>query len=876
MKVDKALIDKKEVPALLLLPRNYGIVFTKRDLGRPTIKYTRIGAACAANTICVIVTCNDGLGFIAFFGDPASKPRDNQAILEAHLKQFATEMAKERSKVTAAAVVGPDPTKPMGAALQHTVETTLKAKVTVEPIWVPTPKKGTNYAFGYSYRKNSIAFVEQKSLPKATDSALFEKFPATLKMYSLQPKVLRRFHSYEASPPTDSKVPALSYKYFDSWVTSNQALIEHLRSRMIPSVSKPDGPHSDCLGFNFTNEAESENYHVLSEAHFRLLMEVGRSYHASFAKADFADAKRLVALSERNMHVLHNATVLYLEQTPAIDSVDYERQLRNLWMEEVTANERSNPVRVKALMAYLESHSVLGKVLVTNETDFHKTGQIRLQPSYWGLFFFSKMHTADDGLYKAADAKGDAPDKRWWAYFAKEKFDGAKDAKGARVHEPVARDFTNDAHAAAGLYIVRSKAHGRDLLLYHKSKNPKKEPPYMVSVIKGVGADLDRIPEGTAGNHLTPKMRGSWNDKKNTGLPFYSVAPDQLTNAGSWATLGFNFARGWLGENETEIGAVDLDHFRAMKVFVDSLARSGSSPILNYLKTAFVDGYSLCELANLPHITQRLDATVTAAMDVSNEHFIGMPAQITSVAPNETALRIYKQHGDAQNYDFGHVELEMAEWLRATAHLTLPKGLSELYSADLRTVKAAPSALYDPAKREQRLLLAYKLTFAFFGSYAVFAKRGWTSHTQSGSFSGRNFNVGPRDSNEWGPTVRGIQVDANAVGEVIGTRGLLNIALGIESREDALLVDDETVLKQLNYSRLVHTLSFVVAQFVRMNKVGSHELPVANYYKQLSKTFQDFYAAWSKGADPQFTFNKLKLPRKTFLLTPEIMGLFSL
>jgi hypothetical protein len=140
---------------------------------------------------------------MGFFDDPQNAPRLKQEILEAHLRKFSITMAKEGSKVISAAVVGPGPTQRLGSALAHTIGTTLKLSIVVQPVWFASPKPGTDYAFIYSYRSETIGFVEQKHLSKLTDQAQFEKFPSTFGMSSLQTGVLRRLHKYEANPAPD-------------------------------------------------------------------------------------------------------------------------------------------------------------------------------------------------------------------------------------------------------------------------------------------------------------------------------------------------------------------------------------------------------------------------------------------------------------------------------------------------------------------------------------------------------------------------------------------------------------------------------------------------------------------------------------------------
>lgn len=213
MKIESALIGQAKAGEFLLLPPDYGVVYRKRDLARPQVKATRVGAACSKDMLCAFASCSDGLTFLGFFNGKGANPREKQSILEAHLKQFRIRMAMYESRVAHAAIIGPDPKQRLGAALQHTLKTTLKLSIEVEQLWVPKPKKGVEYAFGYAYRQESVGFIEQAHIKSLDPVQLFKKFPHTLEMHCMRSDVLRRLYDYEPKPLSDGGPPSGSQKH---------------------------------------------------------------------------------------------------------------------------------------------------------------------------------------------------------------------------------------------------------------------------------------------------------------------------------------------------------------------------------------------------------------------------------------------------------------------------------------------------------------------------------------------------------------------------------------------------------------------------------------------------------------------------------------
>src|SRR5205085_1517574 len=74
-------------------------------------------------------------------------------------------------------------------------------------------------------------------------------------------------------------------------------------------------------------------------------------------------------------------------------------------------------------------------------------------------------------------------------------------------------------------------------------------------------------------------------------------------------------------------------------------------------------------------------------------------------------------------------------------------------AAELDQKALAWSAEHAPifVSLEDRMLLGFRILLRMMASYRVFLDENWATDTYTGSFSGRNFNSGPRDSNEWEP-----------------------------------------------------------------------------------------------------------------------------
>jgi hypothetical protein len=166
---------------------------------------------------------------------------------------------------------------------------------------------------------------------------------------------------------------------------------------------------------------------------------------------------------------------------------------------------------------------------------------------------------------------------------------------------------------------------------------------------------------------------------------------------------------------------------------------------------------------------------------------IGYPVQVVTVSPIETSLRISKE-GNQQDYILGDLGLEVAEWERCYADVTLPPSVALAIDRDLTFLEQEirqhvadlkvswPTAVGYPdtdlparlAFLGRRMVLALKMIHRAFTSWKVYLDASWASDTYTGSFSGRNFNSGPRDSNDWGPLDRpteGQELDGKPAGE---------------------------------------------------------------------------------------------------------------
>lgn len=573
-------------------------------------------------------------------------------------------------------------------------------------------------------------------------------------------------------------------------------------------------------GFAFSSLAGNATYEEFVDT-------LGRHFHDVITDRwgpykSIACKRAHMAFSEKHEHVLHSAAVLWLERrerSPAEEHADgapvasspakwkedyvntlgdrsfgdYESELKYLWVSAVLKSDKTDKDRREAMVRYLWSHSTLGKVIVRHPTRFHEDRSIETLPGYWGLFLFSARWSGDHGSY------GD----------------------GQRVHEQIPRKF-NDASTPEGLYLHRSKAHGRDehLALAQGSGDGRH---CLVACVKGVGADLSLLPRHVLNNY-PGREEGAERDwrAESSLLPFFTAEGSKVT--GSWFTIGYCFTSGSIGEGETEIATVDFENFRRYHTACTELAdRFPANRCYRYLPLGAVEPYVCIELNCRPKTLELLRDGVKGSKEV------GFPAQVVTCAPMETSLRIWKE-GTDQDYDYNDIDLELIEWERCYESIVIDDcealinadiielqkeylskfaafrdAIEEAYEYD-KMVEAQQKNLdqqmskalethmkgLDPdgaknvektnERMARRIRLAYRAFLAVLGSYVVFAHRGWASDRSTGSFSGRNFNSGPRDSNQWGEGALadgGSAVDARGLQETLAPGGKLYSAIGL-------------------------------------------------------------------------------------------------
>ncbi|WP_132630263.1 hypothetical protein [Nonomuraea mesophila] len=495
--------------------------------------------------------------------------------------------------------------------------------------------------------------------------------------------------------------------------------------------------------------------------------------------------RALMIDAQRHGHLMHNAAVLWLEAHPTakLDGYqDYEELLKTLWVGDLREAHpewiAGKPTkRQQQLLLYCLGRDDLGTVPLWNDpplADVRKKSHVtlgkvilsagaptlpvqRLHPSYWGLFLVSPLHGKDRGFYEPEP--GDVDD-RWIQRLSKDlRMESRRfrheDSK-FQVYEVVPRPVEDPTFCSTGVYLHRSNAHGRDdFLTVVPDKAVEGQTP-LVFCTKGVGADPDHIGSPTARvlTHVG-RMRARFGETTTTDFPFaYPGSQDTGTDtAGSWRNIGFCNAYG--GD---EIAIADFLNFAVMY-------EKAAAHALTAKTHGFVRPIALVEISNLPRNLDRMPDLRKATSGSSPA--IGYPAQIVTCSPVETSLRIYKQ-GHDQDYVYYNLDLELAEWERCYTNLVLPPGVVESVEEDIKALDAdirAYAKLQGLVELEEglpdrlrslqrRMLLAYKIMWQALLSWWVFLDNRWASDTYTGSFSGRNFNSGPRDSNEWGPLDR--------------------------------------------------------------------------------------------------------------------------
>jgi hypothetical protein len=619
--------------------------------------------------------------------------------------------------------------------------------------------------------------------------------------------------------------------------------------------------------------AEYEQLRARFEKGMAAYLEIGEAFLREVCDPALTDRDKhdLLVDAQGQDHLLHNAAVLWLEKRstadgpglpraadPALDDLqDYEEVLKTLWAEELRAadpgwNARRPTPRQRALVRYCigrdevewfprwndpgldqvrsGAHVTLGKVLLRGRRVDLLQGRW-VHPAYWGLFLVSPLFAADRGFY--SPDPGD-PDDRWVRRLAAgptapvpgfgladDHF--RHDPTRFQVYEKVPRLYADPASTPAGTYLHRSKAHGRDDFMAAVAGAGTQSSPRstIVYCTKGVGADPDLIGSPTARQHNHAKaLQERW-AAPTTQYPFAYPGDDTADTAGSWRNLGFCLAHG--GD---EVAAVDFDNFDAM--LGRAQLRNGRSD------HGFVVPVACVEMNRLPRTVDRIKGLHTGL----GTGGIGYPAQIVTGSPVETSLRLTKT-GSGQDYDYGSPRLELVEWERCYAPVPLPGRFVQdvetdrawlgtvitKYVADNggdwgRVVGYPQAELADRLDfLARRMRLALRVVRRAFAAWQTFLDFGWATDSYTGSFAGRNFNSGPRDSNEWGPLARPSegQIPGTSAGEgylcahvdignfrgTFGALGEMYGALGLLAGPQYGVDDGETGANSLYDARLM-------------------------------------------------------------------------
>ncbi|ADJ47216.1 hypothetical protein AMES_5391 [Amycolatopsis mediterranei S699] len=571
------------------------------------------------------------------------------------------------------------------------------------------------------------------------------------------------------------------YEKFAQWISEHKEFAQAVAKLLLD----PDG-----ASFPTTKTAAVDEPTQIFLKYRAEYLDQGREFLVAVAGAEVGREARqeLLVASEADAHLFHNAAVLWLEDNPGTvikNVLDYEECLKALWFDEVlragTARAKTMSNREKALRLYcfgadrdtplpmgdnglaaarLLSHVSLGKVIARDRTRFHDDGAIRVHPGFWGLFLFSPVNKSHRGNFRVEQ---DSAEERWLnelpALAIEPKLVHDAPRGQFQVYERVPRPFLDTALTPPGVFLHRSRAHGRDDFLVRVAGTDRGTRKVMVTCTKGVGLQPDCLPRDIAVRVSGVKeFTSAFEKATTTNLPFTYPVAGQNEGDSSWRNMGFCLVR---GDDSDEIATVDFAHFR-------ELYEKAAEHRLRDSVGGFVEPFVCVELNCLPHNVERMPE-VAAAVEKKG---ISWPAQVVTVSDRETSLRLTKQ-GTDQDYDYRAPALELLEWERVYAGSAFPAKLQEVIHKDVEDLISTMTTAIErlipkeearswvdalPAKRallERRALLAARVISSALASWTVFVENGLASDTYTGSFSGRNFNSGPRDSNEWGPFSRG-------------------------------------------------------------------------------------------------------------------------
>ncbi|MFC0040498.1 hypothetical protein [Actinomadura rayongensis] len=536
---------------------------------------------------------------------------------------------------------------------------------------------------------------------------------------------------------------------------------------------------ADAAQYDAEYEPRWEDY----EAGMGAYLAVGKEFldQATDPGRDLGAKHELLARDRDAAFLMHNAAVLWLERNegaPRGTAQDYEEVLKALWLDKLRTYhpewEAGAPTaRQAALRRHLlgrddqdvipvwddarlpgvraASHVTLGKVLLRGDPPL-PAGHLA-HPSSWGLFLVSPLNDADRGFYAP-----DAEDAAWVRRLSARGVPDTvfrHDPARFQVYEIVPRPYGDPSVATPGVYLNRSQAHGRDDFLTFL---PAGGGP-LVFCTKGVGSDPALIGSPTARDYEFVKSYATaFKDPRTIAYPFAytTLASQEGARAGSWRNIGFCAAY-----NGDEIAIVDHLNFQAMH-------QAAAHNPLTQNHHGFVQAIACVEINALPRTRVRLPATL---LDDIEADVIGYPVQLVTASPVETCLRLSRE-GNAQDYVLGDPLLEADEWQRCFTSVPVPAAVAKAIDDDLAALEADIRAYVDKndwttvvgypeaelgtrlALLRRRMSLAVQATYLALASWQVFLSAGWASDTYTGSFSGRNFNSGPRDSNEWGPLDR--------------------------------------------------------------------------------------------------------------------------
>lgn len=571
--------------------------------------------------------------------------------------------------------------------------------------------------------------------------------------------------------------------------------------------------------------------------------EIGQQFFLDVTDptAELYDVAELMAFSEECDHLFHNAAVLWLEDHESdvaeLQRPSYEETLKLLWFLRLLLslpdqyadffNVDTWSERLKALARYTlgrdanawskiphcnqaeflaesqkYSHVTLGKVLLRRETSFHADWSIRAHPGFWGLFLVSPYNNGDRGFFNPG--KLDADTLKWIELLTLPPFKNDENPdffrnrdEGFQIYERVPRLFL-DNMTLPGVYLHRSKAHGRDDFLALVKDDSINGRRVMLACTKGVGGDPNLIPESLVSNNVDmSEFKKRFNEEESYLLPItYPTEIAKTTD--SWANVGFCAA---MGKHNEEMANIDFEHFGEL-----SNAIRRARPLAG-LSEGIVEPFVCIEISRFRHNFERLPVNLRrvgfgveefpTAGPVSllpERALIGFPVQIVTVAPCETSLRIYKTKGSnsKQNYDYDCPALELEEWHRCYKHFVIPGEdeqdrlmeidlsklrvfllknqvwahnpdgyntviqLDEYFDHDQKEIEElygeAVDTILAPVLPKMRII--FRILHGVAASYISFLNLDWASDSYTGSFSGRNYNSGPRDSNEWGDFIR--------------------------------------------------------------------------------------------------------------------------